>query len=100
MKWLLSPVRIAREIGLEFIGLWRHDVERCAQRVRLAKGLGPAWAVTEALDLGKLVLLRFERASEAQAWQMLAACVDKATGAVTVTAEARNAFYGHFCATG
>ena len=48
------------EIGAEFIGALRRDIERCVERARRAKRLGPAWNVAEALDFGTHVLIRFE----------------------------------------
>ena len=48
------------EIGAEFLGAWRHDVERCVEQARRAKRLGPAWGVAEALDFGTHVRIRFE----------------------------------------
>jgi hypothetical protein len=48
------------EIGAEFAGILRRDVERCVGRARRVTGLGPAWAVAEALDFGTHVLIRFE----------------------------------------
>jgi hypothetical protein len=57
MQPLLS---LPGEIGAEFLGAWRHDVERCVDHARRAKRLGPAWAVAEALDFGTHVRIRFE----------------------------------------
>ena len=63
MQTLLS---FHREISTEFLGVLRRDVERCVERARRANRLGPAWSVTEALDFGQHVLIRFERSPNMQ----------------------------------
>jgi hypothetical protein len=50
------------EIGAEFVGVFRRDVEHA----RRSKRLGCAWSVTEALDFGKHVLIRFEQSPDLQ----------------------------------
>jgi hypothetical protein len=54
------------EIRAEFVGVWRRDVERCGAHARRAKRLGSAWSVTEALDFGNHVLIRFEQSPDLQ----------------------------------
>ena len=72
--WLSLP----GELGAEFLGVWRRDVERCIGRARHAKRLGPAWGVAEALDFGTHVRIRFEPAPGVQRWRPLTVRVLKA----------------------
>ena len=67
------------EIGAEFVGVFRRDVERCVERARRANRLGPAWGVTEALDFGPHVLIRFEPSPDLPARQPFTVRVRKAT---------------------
>jgi hypothetical protein len=71
------------EIGAEFVGVWRRDVERCVEHARRAKCLGSAWSVSGALDFGKHVLIRFEQAPDLQDPQRFTVRVNKATRQVT-----------------
>jgi hypothetical protein len=75
------------EIGAEFVGVFRRDVERCVEHARRAKRLGCAWSVTEALDFGKHVLIRFEQAPDLQDQQRFTVRVTKVTRQVTVKGE-------------
>jgi hypothetical protein len=82
-KRLRVVTRVVREIREEFAGVLRRDVECCAERARLAKGLGPTWSVTEAMDIGRHVLIRFDQVLDVQDWQGFTVRVNKATGQVT-----------------
>jgi hypothetical protein len=66
------------EIGAEIAGVFRRDVERCVEHARRAKRLGPAWSVTEALDFGRHVLIRFEPSPDIQDRQSFSVRVSKA----------------------
>ena len=81
-----AAIRVVYEISAEFAGVLRRDVECCAERARLAKDLGPAWSVTEAMDTGKHVVIRFDQALDIQGWQGFTVRVNKATGRVTAQA--------------
>jgi hypothetical protein len=83
---LRAVIRVICEIGAEFAGVLRRDVECCTERARLAKDLGPAWSVTEAMDTGRHVLIRFDQALDIQGWQGFTVRVNKATGRVTTQA--------------
>ena len=67
------------EIGAEFVGALRRDVERCVERARRAQRLGAAWSVTETLDFGPRVLIRFEQSPGVQGRQPFTVRVGKAT---------------------
>lgn len=81
-----AVIRVVREVGSEFAGVLRHDVECCAERARLVKHLGPTWSVTEAMDTGKHVVIRFDQVLDVQGWQGFTIRVNKATGRVTAQA--------------
>lgn len=85
-KRLQAAARVVSEIGAEVAGVLRRDVERCAERARFTKGLGAAWSVTEAMDLGNQVILRFDRTTDVQDWDGFIVRVNKATGRVTAKA--------------
>ena len=79
-------LRLPCEIGAEFVGVFRRDVERCVERARRAKRLGPAWSATEALDFGNHVLIRFEPSPDAQDRPPFTVRVRKATPPVMTKA--------------
>jgi hypothetical protein len=81
-----AVLRVVSEIGAEFGGVLRRDVECCAARARVAKDLGSAWSVTEAMDIGKHVVIRFDQVLDVQGWQGFTVRVNKATGRVTAQA--------------
>ncbi|MBV9489121.1 MAG: hypothetical protein JO069_05260 [Verrucomicrobia bacterium] len=83
---LRAVIRVVGEIGAEFAGVLRRDVECCAERARCANDLGPAWSVTEAMDTGRDVVIRFDQALHIQNWQGFTVRVNKATGRVTAWA--------------
>lgn len=83
---LRAVIRVLGEIGAEFAGVLKRDVECCAERARLVKDLGPAWTITEAMDTGRDVVIRFDQALEIQSWQGFTVCVNKSTGRVTALA--------------
>jgi hypothetical protein len=88
-KGLQAAFRLACELGAEFAGLLKHDVEHCVQRVRRANGLGPAWSVTEATDFGQHVLIRFDQAPELHDQRRFTVRVNKATGQITAKPQER-----------
>ena len=83
MKWLLAALRM----GSEFAGVFTSEIRDCAERARVARGLGPSWSVTYAADAGDDVEIRFDHEPETENWRMIAVRVKKTTGEVTVTAK-------------
>ena len=79
-------LRFPCEVGAEFVGILRRDVERCVEHARRAKRLGPAWIATEALDFGRHVLIRFEPSPGVQDWRPFTIRVSKATPRVMTKA--------------
>lgn len=86
LKKLQAVIRIIREVGAEFAGVLRHDVEYCAEYARLAKDLGSAWSVTEAMDTGNHVIMRFDQVLDVQSWEGFIVRVNKVTGQVSAKA--------------
>ena len=88
LKKLQAVTRVLCEVGAEFAGVLRRDVECCAEYARVAKDLGSAWSVTEAMDTGHHVIIRFDQALDVQSWQGFIVRVNKVTGQVSARAAA------------
>jgi len=85
-KKLQAVSRLLSKAGAEFAGVLRRDVECCIERARLAKDLGSAWSVTEAMDTGHDVIIRFDQALDIQDWAGFIVRVNKVTGQISAKA--------------
>jgi hypothetical protein len=86
IKKFQAVISAVREVGTEFAGALRRDVEYCTEYARVAKDLGSAWSVTEAMDTGNHVIIRFDQALDLQSWQGFIVRVNKVTGQVSAKA--------------
>lgn len=85
-KKLQAVIRALSAVGAELAGVLRGDVEYCTEHARRAKNLGSTWSVTEAMDIGNDVIIRFDQALDFQDWPAFIVRVNKVTGQISAKA--------------